>query len=167
MHKVLVLSDTHGLTGEIGAIKARHQVDKIIHCGDSELEENAKELQEMTVVKGNCDYANFPVEQNIVINNTAFYITHGHLYSVNTGLMRLANQALENNAQIICFGHTHIAGAGKLGQQLFINPGSIRQSRSKREESYAIVEWKELDQIDVSFFTVTGKHMDTQNFNIK
>ncbi len=38
--KVLIMSDSHGLTHEISIIKERHKQDvtAMIHCGDSELD---------------------------------------------------------------------------------------------------------------------------------
>src|SRR5690625_2756891 len=83
--KVLIMSDTHGLTKEIDTIKDRHDCDLIIHCGDSELQSNTKVLKDIEVVKGNCDVGeDFNTEKIIDLNNgVTCLVTLGHLYDVN------------------------------------------------------------------------------------
>lgn len=56
--KILIISDSHGLTDELQTIAKRHaaEVDMMIHCGDSELETNHPALEGYKVVKGNCDF---------------------------------------------------------------------------------------------------------------
>ena len=46
--KVLIMSDSHGLTHEISMITDRHkqEVAAMIHCGDSELERNDPHMEE-------------------------------------------------------------------------------------------------------------------------
>lgn len=160
MNKVLILSDSHGLKKEIQKIIQRHQANEVIHCGDSELEYNAEELSNMIKVGGNCDYdPKFPDDQIKEIDNLKIFVTHGHLYGVKMNLTRLAYRAEEEGAQVICFGHSHIAGAEKIGNQLFINPGSIRMPRKRIEPTYAILEWKTLHHINVKFYTVEGEYV--------
>ena len=68
MAKVLILSDSHGLTKEVEDIKKRHQheVEAMIHCGDSELAYDAKELQGFYYAKGNCDFEPEMVDEQVV-----------------------------------------------------------------------------------------------------
>lgn len=43
--KLLIVSDSHGLQEELLTIRERHaDVDKMIHCGDSELPQDSKEM---------------------------------------------------------------------------------------------------------------------------
>jgi putative phosphoesterase len=51
------------------------------------------------------------------------------LYRVNFGLDRLALLAAELQAEVVLFGHTHIATLEKTARQVFLNPGSITQPR--------------------------------------
>ena len=51
--------------------------------------------------------------------------------------MRLAEKAQSLGCQFAFYGHTHIAKYEKLGDVHIINPGSISQSRSNIEETYA------------------------------
>ncbi|MFC3040041.1 metallophosphoesterase family protein [Virgibacillus xinjiangensis] len=158
MTKVLILSDSHGLTKELKEIKKRHTVDYMIHCGDSELEMDATELEGFYMVGGNMDMDHrFPDEQTVTIGGLTFFIAHGHLHNVKGNISTIAYRAEEEGAQVICFGHTHIAGAEKLGAQLLINPGSIRLPRNRQEKTYAIMEWNSKDDIKVNFYTETGE----------
>ncbi|MUV39405.1 putative metallophosphoesterase YsnB [Lentibacillus sp. JNUCC-1] len=159
--KVLIVSDSHGLTQELSQIKQRHEVSAMIHCGDSELDMDAEELQHYIKVAGNCDFdSRYPTEQAVEIGDLVFYVTHGHLTDVNAGLLALSYRSKEYNADVVCFGHTHKAGAELVDEQLLINPGSIKQSRGKYEESYAILTWDSKSEIHVDFYSVDGRLLD-------
>ncbi|OZU89798.1 YfcE family phosphodiesterase [Virgibacillus indicus] len=158
---VLVVSDSHGLTEELAEIKERHQLTYMIHCGDSELDLDSPQLDGFYKVGGNCDFdPRFPEEQVLQVDNLTFLAVHGHLHNVKSNLMTLSYRAEEADAQIICFGHTHIAGAEQTGNQLFINPGSIRLPRNRKEKTYAILEWNDIKDVKVTFFTVDGTELD-------
>lgn len=158
MPKVLIVSDSHGLTEELNEIKARHSVERMIHCGDSELDLDAPELKGFIKVAGNCDFdARYPQEETVTIEGLHFFAAHGHRHQVKSNLMSIAYRAEEEGASVVCFGHTHIAGAEKVGKQLLINPGSIRLPRARAEKTYAIIEWESLDHVQVYFYTVTGE----------
>lgn len=158
MKKVLILSDSHGLRKEILEIKERHQIKDVIHCGDSELDMDDPALNGILNVRGNCDFdGRLPNDRILDIAGLTYFVTHGHLYNVGVSLLNLSYQADENNAQVVCFGHTHVAGAEKIGNLLFINPGSIRLPRRRTEKTYAIMKWNHLEKIHVDFYTVTGE----------
>ncbi|ASK63041.1 YfcE family phosphodiesterase [Virgibacillus phasianinus] len=161
MAKLLFVSDSHGLTSELSNIKNQVDADLLVHCGDSELELDAEQLDGFVKVRGNCDYDNrLPDEQTVEIDSLQVLVTHGHLHQVKSGLTTLSYRAEELGAQVIGFGHTHVAGAEKVGNQLFINPGSIRLPRRIKEKTYAIMEWDKLDDICVSFYTLDGDIVD-------
>ncbi|MBP1968821.1 putative phosphoesterase [Virgibacillus natechei] len=158
MTKVLILSDSHGLTNEVAEIKKRHQLKNMIHCGDSELDMDAPELDGFLKVGGNTDHdSRLPEEQNPTINDVNFYVTHGHLYDVKANLLTLAYRAEEVDASVVCFGHTHIAGVEQVGNRLFINPGSIRLPKKRSEKTYAILEWESQIDVIVTFYTIDGE----------
>jgi putative phosphoesterase len=157
--KVLIMSDSHGLTDEIVDIKNRHkdEVNLMFHCGDSELSAQSSELKSFQGVKGNCDFeSNFPNERIEDVNGVSLYLTHGHLYNVKSTLMNLKYRALELNAKIACYGHSHIAGAELIDGILFINPGSIRLPVLRRQKTYAILE-VEGNIANVMFYEVNGQ----------
>lgn len=143
MSKVLIVSDSHGSTEVLEGIEKLHgnDVDLMIHCGDSELSESDAAIVNFSSVKGNCDfYGNFPDDDTHVVNGVKIFVTHGHLYSVKSTLVNLYYKAKELQADIVCFGHSHLLGAEMVDDVLFINPGSIRLPRSRTEKSYAILE---------------------------
>lgn len=161
MTKILILSDSHGLTGEVAKIKERHEIENVIHCGDSELEMDHPILEDMINVRGNCDFdTNLPYVQQFDINKLNFFVTHGHLYDVGITLHNLHDDAANHDAQIVCYGHTHVAGVQKMNNILFVNPGSIRLPRQRREKTYAIMEWEDVDEIHIEFYTNSGEKVD-------
>jgi putative phosphoesterase len=158
MSKVLIVSDSHGLTNELEIIRERHlnEVDLMIHCGDSELMRTDKAISGYLTVMGNCDYgAEYPIETTTEVAGRKFFITHGHRYSVKSTLMNLKYKAEEFNADIVCFGHSHVLGAEVVGGTLFINPGSIRIPRERFEKTYVILDLQS-DKINLSVFESSG-----------
>ncbi|MDF1506924.1 metallophosphoesterase [Robertmurraya sp. DFI.2.37] len=142
MAKVLIVSDSHGQRIELTELKARHEkdMDLMIHCGDSELSKQDKELQGFHVVRGNCDFGNdFEKELIKELDGYRFFVAHGHLFSVKSSLIQLQYRAEEVNADIVCFGHSHLLGAEMVRNKLFINPGSLRLPRGRRERTYVIL----------------------------
>ncbi len=162
--KVLIVSDSHGLTKELIELKNKYrtEVETMIHCGDSEFEAHSEAMSEYIAVRGNCDFdSNFGNDQLVSSksNGLAFYVTHGHIYNVKMTLMNLRYRAEEIGANVVCFGHSHIAGAELIDNMLFINPGSIRLPRLRKEKTYAILEVDEAKNCVVRFFSIDGKEI--------
>lgn len=148
MGKILIVSDSHGLTNELKQLKEKNkgEVDYMIHCGDSELYANDPILEDFLIVRGNCDYeANFPNDRTENIEGMNVFITHGHRYSVKTSLMSLLYRAQELDAKIVCFGHSHVVGAEVIRGILFLNPGSICLPRGRQERTYMVLDVKQND----------------------
>ncbi|KON86836.1 metallophosphatase [Sporosarcina globispora] len=154
--KVLIVSDSHGLTSELSQIRDMHpNMDLMIHCGDSELQADHESLKGYAAVRGNCDFeAAFPEDRIEEAGGLRFFVTHGHRYSVKSTLMNLSYRARELKADIVCFGHSHGLGTEMSDGILFINPGSIRLPRGRTEKTYIILEIREkgvtLDVYDIS-----------------
>ena len=168
--KVLFVSDSHGLTAELEMLVEKHQdeVDLFIHCGDCELAPDHPALQNYVVVGGNCDFDD-RFSEDIVekIGNKTIFITHGHKYSVKSSLMKLAYKAREANADIACFGHSHFLGAEMAQGIFFINPGSIRLPRGRKEKTYVIIEIVEAGY-DLRVYDLNSGEMKelTQHFSL-
>ncbi|AND41698.1 MULTISPECIES: metallophosphoesterase [Cytobacillus] len=167
--KVLIVSDSHGLTSELSQIREMHpDMDLMIHCGDSELQADHDSLRGYAAVRGNCDFeAAFPEDRVEEAGGLRFFVTHGHRYSVKSTLMNLSYKAREMEADIVCFGHSHGLGAEMSDGILFINPGSIWLPRGRKEKTYVILEARgkdvTLDVYDLS----NGKIPElTQNFSL-
>jgi putative phosphoesterase len=166
--KALIISDSHGLRDELTVISERHinDVDVMIHCGDSELELNANELQHYKVVRGNCDFIGaFPEEIVHSLGDYKLFATHGHLYGIKQSLQSLYYRSLEVGASVVCFGHSHVMGVEMIEGVLFINPGSILLPRLRKEKTYAILETVE-HQATVTFYTLNGDVFLTTKFEI-
>lgn len=155
--KAVIVSDSHGLTTELEMIAKLHgEADVFIHCGDSELQPTDEAIQPYRVVKGNCDFhKHFPNELMINFGDKNIFVTHGHLYDVKMELRLLYYRALEKEANIVCFGHSHLLGAEMIDNILFINPGSLRLPRNRREKTYAVVEMTDSEYI-VTFYEYNG-----------
>jgi uncharacterized protein len=145
MSKVLIVSDSHGLSSELISIKEKHRldVDFMLHCGDSELQADDPGMEGFLVARGNCDHEQeYQEEVFQVVAGKKMMMTHGHHYQVKSSLMSLHYRAKEQQADIVCFGHSHVLGAEMIEGILFINPGSIRLPRMRKEKTFCILEIK-------------------------
>jgi putative phosphoesterase len=159
--RILVISDTHGLERELLLVKEKYknEVDYMVHCGDSELPVSHEALEEFLVVKGNCDYGEFPGDLTQAISGKTLFATHGHLYNVKMSIMNIQYRAEEVGADIICFGHSHLAGSELIDGRLFVNPGSFRLPRRIAQRTYCILEVED-NKVDVMFFDHEHNRVD-------
>lgn len=141
MTKILVLSDSHGeVESMVQAVEAE-QPDIVIHLGDytadcDRLCQRFPKLQ-ITGVRGNCDYRSaVPELRKLHVDGKLIFAAHGHVYNVKSGYMRICYAAMEADADILLFGHTHIAHRDTgLGMEI-MNPGSIGRGRNP---SYGVI----------------------------
>ncbi|MCZ0704552.1 putative phosphoesterase [Natronobacillus azotifigens] len=168
MPKVLIISDSHGWTKEVEMVKARHQdhVDQMIHCGDSELDYDETPMNNFVKVKGNCDFDDqYPEEVDFSVKGLHFFVAHGHMHQVKMTLMPISYRASEVGATIICHGHSHIAAAQRINDQIIINPGSIHLPRVRREKTYAILSWDDNGNYQVDFYDLEGQIVEDLSFD--
>lgn len=127
--KILVVSDSHGSLKEIDAAVSAESPDMLLHLGDyaadfNRLANSYRHLQ-LKNVSGNCDRSFITDTKRIFnVGEKRIFMTHGHLYRVKQGLEALYFAALEANADIVLFGHTHTPFLYRRDGVLFINPGS-------------------------------------------
>ncbi len=140
--KVVILSDTHGnQTLALSIVEANGDADHIVHLGDET--DDACFLEDVTgrtVVKigGNCDCtARYPREVTLDLEGRSILITHGDLYNVKAGKERLKKRAHEVKADIVLYGHTHLASIEEIDGILFVNPGCLK--KGCEEPSYAVL----------------------------
>ncbi|OIK17047.1 YfcE family phosphodiesterase [Bacillus sp. MUM 116] len=148
------------MTKDLAIIRDRHRekVDLMIHCGDSQLMPDDQAISGFVTVLGNCDFGGYPQEVIEEVNGRKIFVTHGHKYSVKSSLMNLKYKAQEVNADIVCFGHSHVLGAEVVGGMLFINPGSLRLPRERFEKTYVILELLD-EKIKMSVFELNGREL--------
>lgn len=132
--KILVLSDTHGDIELIKKVQNNHpDIDITIHAGDSQLPSFL--TSGMYIVKGNCDFEDYPNFINLTIEGKTIHVEHGHKIRI-TDSMFVKN----NDFDIVIFGHTHVAKSQKfVNEKYFFNPGSLVRPRDSNKGSYIIL----------------------------
>ncbi len=130
--RIGILSDTHGSAKAYqAALMAMGEVDLIMHAGDHVADAHimAKRTGILTyAVSGNCDYTG---DDEIVLTlcGSRVLMVHGHDHSIKRSLDKLASYVEQREANVCIFGHSHVPLTQKIGQCLFINPGSPYRPR--------------------------------------
>lgn len=83
-----------------------------------------------------------PSHQQLNINGTNVFITHGHLEGVDWGYENLGLEMKLSNCTTAFYGHTHIACQERVEDYTFINPGSCSRPRGGQDNSFAIVTFE-------------------------
>lgn len=149
MNLFLVVSDSHGnLTHAAEAIKMFPQITAILHLGDH-VRDAARLASKFPAVKvlavaGNCDFEAdtdlYPLERILEFDGKRIFMTHGHKYSVKSGLGKLLVKSEKNNLDLILFGHTHIPADVFRNDRHLLNPGSIALPKDGGRPTFALVE---------------------------
>ena len=148
--KILVFSDSHGYCDIMFNIIKKFKsnagtLDYIIHLGD--LVRDAKYLQgkfpdiPVLYVYGNSDFSFDRKDQKkeVELGGKKFFLVHGHNHDVYDP-DSLKNIAEQKNYDIILHGHTHIPREDYHNDTYIICPGSIRQDRSGKGESFCAID---------------------------
>ena len=145
MERILVFSDSHGeIRKTIQIIKNMQGVTAVLHLGDlnRDIQALEDEFPDIPVygVQGNNDFTGaYPNEKTITIRDKKIFITHGHYYLVNGDPSKLKTIPATESADIILYGHTHIAYTEKFDNKILANPGSITKPL-QGEPSYGVIE---------------------------
>ena len=143
--RILVISDSHGRALEIEkAIEAQPEAKHIFFLGDCV--SDVEDLQYcyadriFHIVEGNCDgYTMYKTVDAENLFGKRIVYTHGHSLGVKGGKARLYTVAKEQNADIVLFGHTHVAEAEYVDGVYYVNPGSLCSGRCGYT-SYAVID---------------------------
>lgn len=125
--KILVFSDSHGDVTAMEQALRRERPDHILHLGDYVTDAHAlRKFQiPVTQVAGNCDHgASEPLRLTPEFEGVKIFMTHGHLHGVKTLYQRVVYAALEEDAEILLFGHTHRAECFFDRGLWIMNPGA-------------------------------------------
>jgi putative phosphoesterase len=134
--KVLVISDSHGDQKTVEEIIRKEKPDLSLHLGDF-----GRDLKEGISVRGNCDgLSHFPLKRIFELKGHRIMMSHGHKEGVKRGLNNLYYHAKEQGVNIVLFGHTHLPLQERIGDILFLNPGSVSLPPPGRKGSYLILE---------------------------
>jgi len=137
MKTALVMADTHGHKARIAlALQRFSDVDMIFHLGD--YSRDAELVRTMThkpvfSVRGNCDISSTAeAELLLTFEGVRVLLVHGHRQNVKSSLLNLGLYALELEANIALFGHTHMPTEQYYQNVLLYNPGSLGEPRNGR-----------------------------------
>ena len=145
MARICLISDSHGNKDKIEDFLLDSNFDYIFFMGDGLRDFRDIYLDNLKKVSGNCDF--FSDEANTIftiICGKKIMITHGHMYKAKLTKSLMANYAKQNNAQIVCYGHTHIQKDETIDCVRLINPGSFKNGQ------YAILNIEE-NKVEVEF----------------
>ncbi|MCM1386710.1 MAG: metallophosphatase family protein [Bacillus sp. (in: Bacteria)] len=135
MHRIAVISDTHGLLRpEVTA--AISGCDAIVHGGDINKQKILDELQKTApvyAVRGNNDKEwakNLPQSLSLVLYGVRFFIVHNKK-DIPKGL---------NDVDIVIYGHSHKYEEKHVDGRFFLNPGSCGPRRFTQPVTMALLE---------------------------
>ena len=140
----LIFSDSHGRRNRIERVLDRQvqMPDAIFFLGDGigDLSDRERGIPVFRV-RGNCDWRfgqeEIPEEETLCFEGKRIVLCHGHRFGAKSGTTGLLREALEKDADLILFGHTHrqLSEAVPAGTQIgstilqkpvyLFNPGSI------------------------------------------
>ena len=131
--KIIVLSDTHhDLSTAVRIVDAcRGGCDLVIHLGDTVRDfENLKMTfpdMKFVGVQGNNDFFVTGSEREMFLNldGVKVFMCHGHEYGVKRSTDQLLWRGLAKGADLILYGHTHIAEKTCEDGIVLFNPGAV------------------------------------------
>ena len=143
MTRIGVLGDTHGnIRLAEQALKSLGQIDLVLHTGD--YYRDGKRLSQLLGIEvigvlGNCDImTSGPKEQTLAFAGKRIYLTHGHLYGAKSSFLNLFYRGKEVGANLVIYGHTHVAVQETVEDMIILNPGSLTKPRN-RKPTYGLV----------------------------
>jgi putative phosphoesterase len=142
--KILVFSDSHGITREMSNVTEEEKPDLVLHLGDMVRDCDFCFYDTRVLrVRGNCDYgSNEETERFLDLGAVKIWMTHGHLYNVKSGLSEFIAKGESLGATILLFGHTHKPYLLKTADYTVMNPGAAHFS-------YGVIDVAEDGSADV------------------
>lgn len=160
--KIVVTADTHlKKPGQLPSrlITELQSADLIVHAGDWKTVDICNELSrygDVAGVYGNIDDDNLreqlPAKQLLNIKGFNIGVVHGH-GDKKTTEKRAIEAFVDEQPDIIIFGHSHIPMIRFFKKQLLLNPGSSTDKRALPYYSFAILEIGEEIHAELIFFS--------------
>ena len=146
MKTLFVISDTHGNTAALSALKEiMGESDYIVHLGDYDgdvAKIKAQYPEKVISVRGNCDGDTRGDGVLFCAEGLKILAVHGHRFGVKEDLGRLCRYAREKGADIVLYGHTHRAHIAEEGGVLLITPGSAARFEAEKSYAYLVLHEK-------------------------
>ena len=168
--EIIIVSDNHRARKGLAKVVEYHSsADHFLHCGDSNLESGDEAMKPFVTVRGNTDYFQGYQEDEFIQLpfDERIWVTHGHRYSVNSGISDLIMSAKLGRAMamaeiqpidIVFYGHTHKVDVKMQEGILVINPGSISRPRDGVHRTYArlviTTDFYDVQVLDISDHSV-------------
>lgn len=151
--RIIIMSDSHGNSEIVFKIVEQniYTADMFIHLGDGENDawraiQHYPDIR-FVQVRGNCDKTDkFPLSQIIDTVEgpngkiVKLFVTHGHLFGAKSGTDKLWQAGIDNNCDIVLFGHSHRRYDETRNGRIVLNPGSCMYPRNGERSSYAYVD---------------------------
>ncbi|NLG72611.1 MAG: metallophosphoesterase family protein [Chloroflexi bacterium] len=138
MHRIGVISDTHGLLRP-EAVQALQGVAQILHAGDvgkPEILTALAGIAPVTAVRGNVDNGawarDLPLTAVVQVGPVGIFMLHD--------LNELDIQPLAAGIQVVVSGHTHQPLIEQRRGVLYVNPGSAGPRRFRMPVTLALLE---------------------------
>lgn len=156
MAKYLAFSDSHGRDENMLRVieQYKNEIEGLFFMGD--LESTDDRLRDSIpgptyIVRGNCDwYSKAPQFQVIRRHGHVIAMTHGHRQHVNTGVDVLKYWAMEQGADLVLYGHTHVPFVEQTSAMTVLNPGSVSRPRqSDHIPTYAVIDFLENGELKI------------------
>ena len=151
MKKIWILADTHmpkksrELPDQIISV-LEEGIDFIIHAGDWSEKSVYEELSfyaPVYGVKGNIEIDDWakqlPDKEVFQAELIKIAIVHGHLGKGRTTPDRAYQSCIDEEPDLIVFGHSHIPFMEKRDRIILFNPGSPTDKRRQKEFSYGLL----------------------------
>lgn len=144
MHKIGILSDTHGLL-RTEVLEKLEGCEVILHGGDinrSEIIERLEKIAPVVVVRGNNDKEwaeGIPEVVGDTIFGLPFYMVHDK--------KRIPADC--SAYSLVVYGHSHKYEEKRVGNTLFLNPGSCGKRRFHQEITMALLYIDDAGEITV------------------
>jgi len=143
--RIIVISDSHSDYSSIETVLIKHpDISNIIFLGDGlrDIDRVFEKYPDrrFLCVSGNCDFdINTPNTRLEEFGSRKFLITHGHAFSVKSGLLNISLAGKERGCDAVLFGHTHTPTIDLFEGMYLINPGSVGGKNTDRK-TYAIID---------------------------
>ncbi len=142
--KIGITGDTHGSKSAIeDMLDLNMDFDMWLHTGDYFMDADFLRQKSKLPVIGVCGnndvtYHKEDYQKIIKIQDKTILLLHGHRVKKS-----LAQEAKEQKADIVVYGHTHVANIFWQDDILFINPGSPAYPRQNTKPGFAYLQIEE------------------------